>query len=119
MVSTKKAGIHDGGPLHFDLRIFSFDGTVELASLGDTALSANDSTRHITWDFDLTSINGFTVRLYGWAAENASGALSVDNFALNGSIAPVPEPVNAALGWFAASGLVVTMGRRALQARKR
>ncbi|HEY0552418.1 MAG TPA: hypothetical protein VGF13_22650 [Verrucomicrobiae bacterium] len=119
LVSTKKAGSHDGGPIHLDIRIFTLDGSSQLAALGDTALTANDSLKHVTWNFaDLMSSAGFTVRVYGWGAENPSGALSLDNFDVNGSVTPVPEPVNVALGLFAVVALGVTAGRRALEARR-
>ena len=118
--SQKKGGVNHGGPTRLDVRIFSLDGTTQLVAWGTQNLAANDTSAHKTWNFsDLTTSSGFSVRIYGWKAEDSVGSLSIDNFDVNGSvISPVPEPVNVALGLFALIGLGVTVGRRALAARR-
>ena len=69
---------------------------------------------------DLTSANGFTIRLYGWstAGNAADGFLNLDNVVVNGDLTPVPEPVNVALALFGVGAVGWTASRRWHQARR-
>ena len=116
--SQKKGGANHGGATRMDIRIFSLDGITQLAAFGTQSLPANDTTTHKTWDFsDLTTSSGFTVRIYGWKAEDSIGSLSFDNVDINGSVTPVPEPANVALGIFAVIATGVALSRRAWKTR--
>ncbi len=117
--SQKKGGANHGGATRLDIRIFSLDGLTQLAAFGMQSLPANDVSVHKTWDFsDLTTSSGFSVRIYGWKAEDSIGSLSFDNIDINGSVTPVPEPANVALGIFGAGAIGVTLGRRVLKTRR-
>ena len=72
----------------------------------------------LTWDFDNLSAGlnqAVTFRFYGWGAKGNAGndvRLDFDDVAINGSITPVPEPVNVALGVFGLCVAGASVGRR-------
>ena len=105
-------GGNDGGPNDLAIRLFaSSDLSTVLAA--QTYTGVQDTRQTLTFDpADQTSAAGFTIRLYGWNAENASGALSFDNVAVDGSLSAVPEPANVALLVFGVAALGVWTGRR-------
>ena len=110
--SRAQGGGHDGGPNTVEVRLFASGnlGTV-LASQSYTGLQNQRQT--FTFDpADQTSSAGFTVRFYGWSAENAAGTLSFDNVAVDGSLSAVPEPANVALLVFGVGAMGVWTGRR-------
>jgi hypothetical protein len=98
--SSKSSGNNDGGPLNLRVSVLagifapgSGNGNTPLTSLSQS-ISANGKSQTITWDLpDQTTTTGFTLRFYGWGAENTSGTLAFDNVAVTTTVAPVPEPV--------------------------
>lgn len=103
---------NDGGPNNVEVRLFA-SGNLSTALASQTYPGVQDSRQTLTFDpADQTSAAGFTIRLYGWSAENAAGTLSFDNVAVDGSLSAVPEPVNVALLAFGVGAMGMWTGRR-------
>jgi hypothetical protein len=122
--SVRATGNNNGGPN--DLRISVFAGllpigtgnnNVALASQTWTALQGTSQT--LNWDLpDQTTTSSFTVRFYGWNAENASGRLSFDNVAITTTVTPVPEPITVATAGFSLLFVTAECCRRRFQSRQ-
>ena len=103
---------NDGGPNTVEIRLFS-SGDLNTALASQSWAGVQDSRQTLTFDpADQTTATSFTIRLYGYEAENAAGALSFDNVAVNGSLSAVPEPVNVALLAFGLGLAGIWTGRR-------
>ncbi len=110
---------NDGGPNNVEVRLFA-SGKLSAALASQTYNGVQDTRQTLTFDpADQTSAAGFTVRLYGWNAENAAGSLSFDGVAVSGSLSAVPEPVNVALLAFGLGMAGVWTGRRWFRRRMR
>jgi len=101
------------GPKNGRVEIFLGTG---LASMGSLTFTPSTTSANINFNFaDFTTLNneGVTIRFYGWNALNSGNdaQLNFDNVVINGSVNPVPEPVNVALGIFGGVFLVVIAGR--------
>ncbi len=110
--SHKANGANDGGPNNVEVRLFA-SGNLGTVLASQTYNGVQDTKQTLTFDpADQTSAAGFTVRLYGWNAENAAGTLSFDNVAVDGSLSAVPEPVSVALLAFGVGAMGMWTGRR-------
>lgn len=118
--SHKANGVgNDGGPNNVEIRLFA-SGNLSTVLASQTYSGVQDSRQTLAFDpADQTSSAGFTVRLYGWNAENAAGTLSFDDVAVDGSLSAVPEPVNLALLAFGLGIAGVGAGRRWFNQRAR
>jgi hypothetical protein len=69
--------------------------------------------------FNLTSSSAVTFRIYAFdGGATGTGTWGyLDNVVLNGTVTPVPEPVNVALGVFGLCAVVGGVGRRYLRSR--
>jgi hypothetical protein len=76
--------------------VLGFNTDVGAGTFNETAFTAQTTSFNgATYD----GLTSFEVRIYMWDP-NASGQTRFDNFTLNGSVVPVPEPVHYALGIF-------------------
>jgi len=79
------------------------------------AVGTDGDNKFVEQSVDLSSslyqnLDRITFHLYDWNTGSKSDWY--DNIQLNGSVVPVPEPANVALGLFAAGAGVVSLGRR-------
>jgi hypothetical protein len=111
--SHKSNGANDGGPDSVQVMVFASDNLGTALATSQIWTGVQDSTQTLTFDpADQTRAAGFTVRFYGWSAENANGELYLDNVAVNGSLSAVPEPANVALLVFGVCVVGMWTGRR-------
>jgi hypothetical protein len=101
------------GPANGEVQIFLGSG---LTLMGTQTFTPGTSSTSVSFDFaDFSTANAqpVTIRFYGWNAFNGGNDndLSFDNVAFTGSVNPVPEPVNVALGIFAAVVIVANAAR--------
>jgi len=78
-----------------------------------------NSSVNLGSQFNLSDSSALSFRIYVWD-NGASGTTTygyLDNVVLNGTVAPVPEPVNVALGVFGFCAVVVGVGGRYLRKR--
>ena len=102
-----------GGPTSAQVQIFL---GATLISKGSQAFTPGTTTANVNFDFtDFVTANheAVTVRFYAWNdSGNNNPSLSFDNVVINGSVNPVPEPVNVALVVFGLCVAVGGVGRR-------
>lgn len=106
-------GGQHGGPDNLQMRIFDSGNLGTALAISPTLTGARAKNSFSYDPTDLTSANGFTIRIYGWSSGNNSDEyLNLDNVEVNGGITPVPEPVNVALALFGVVAVGCTAVRR-------
>ena len=116
--AANNGGQH-GGPDNLQMRIFDSSDLGSALATSSTLTGARALTSFAYDPADLSSANGFTIRIYGWSTSgNSDGFLNLDNVEVNGGLTPVPEPTNVALALFGLLAVGCTAGRRWQQARR-
>jgi hypothetical protein len=113
------AGRSSTGPTNAQVSVFNMaapahNATANAAFVYQPGVHTSPGVDTYTFDFpNFTTIGGGTVtfRFYGYQATGSGGTLRFDNVQLYGDIAPVPEPIEWALGIFGA----LLIGSRAIQ----
>ena len=97
----------------------SVDGFASNIASGTTPTSGTLNQASITLSSAFDSQDtGVTFRIYLWDnGDNGSAKGFIDNVVLNGTVVPVPEPINVALGVFGLCLAGVGVGRRYLLKR--